>query len=178
MKILKKILIGLSVLIILPLIIALFIKKDYEVERSIIIQQPKTTVFNYIKYLKNQNQYSKWAKMDPNMKTNFTGTDGTPGFISAWEGNDDVGKGEQEIKRITEGKRIETEIRFKKPWEATSPSFMSTDSVAANETKVVWNFKGNMAYPTNLMRVFMNMDKMIGDDLETGLKNLKQILEK
>jgi hypothetical protein len=30
----------------------------------------------------------------------------------------------------------------------------------------------------NLMLVFMNMDKMLGQDLETGLNNLKRELEK
>jgi hypothetical protein len=30
----------------------------------------------------------------------------------------------------------------------------------------------------NLMLLFMNFEKMIGDDLEIGLENLKSILEK
>ena len=39
-------------------------------------------------------------------------------------------------------------------------------------------FDGKMNYPMNLMLLFMNMDKMIGKDFESGLKNLKTILEK
>jgi hypothetical protein len=35
-----------------------------------------------------------------------------------------------------------------------------------------------LPYPFNLMLLFMNMDKMIGDDLSTGLTNLKTLLEK
>lgn len=37
---------------------------------------------------------------------------------------------------------------------------------------------GTMSYPFNVMRLFMNMDKMIGEDLQTGLNNLKAQLEK
>ncbi|MFC0181067.1 SRPBCC family protein [Pseudarcicella hirudinis] len=112
------------------------------------------------------------------MKKTYSGTDGTVGFISAWEGNDDVGKGEQEIKKITEGERIDFELRFIKPFEATSPVFMTTQSISDNQTKVTWSMSGNMPYPMNLMLLFMNMEKQIGGDFETGLNNLKGILEK
>jgi uncharacterized membrane protein len=179
MKIVKWILLVIAVLVIIVLITALFIKKDYAVEKEIVINRPKQQVFDYIKYLKNQNEYSKWAKMDANMKTSFSGTDGTPGFISAWDSEKgDVGKGEQEIKKITEGERIETEIRFIKPFPSTAPSYMITEEIAPGQTKVRWGFSGRMPYPMNFMRVFMNMEKMIGDDLQTGLNNLKTIVEK
>ncbi len=103
MKILKTILIAVGILIAVPLIVSLFVKKDYEVEREITIDKPKEDVFDYVKFLKNQDNYSKWATMDPDMKKTYRGTDGTVGFISAWESNNkDVGKGEQEIKKITE----------------------------------------------------------------------------
>lgn len=53
--------------------------------------------------------------MDPNMKKDFRGTDGTVGFVYAWDGNKKAGKGEQEIKKITEGERVDVEVRFEKP---------------------------------------------------------------
>jgi hypothetical protein len=178
MKILVNILIVLVVIIAALLITALFIKKSYFVEKEVVINKPKHEVFDYIKYLKNQNKYSKWATMDPNMKTTFTGTDGTPGFISAWDSNQkNVGKGEQEIKKITDGERIDLEIRFVKPFPSIAPVFMSTEALNDHQTKVKWGFNGNMTYPTNLMLLFMNMDKMIGGDLQLGLNNLKGILE-
>jgi hypothetical protein len=58
MKIFKRILIGLAVLLAIPLSVALFIKKDYAVEREIVIDKTKAEVFNYVKYLKNQNDFS------------------------------------------------------------------------------------------------------------------------
>tara|TARA_R100000935_G_C2797148_1_gene148707 strand:- start:315 stop:848 length:534 start_codon:yes stop_codon:yes gene_type:complete len=174
----KKILIILLVLIAIPLVVALFLPKDYSVEREIIINKPKQEVFEYVKYLKNQDNYSKWASMDPNMKKTYKGTDGTVGFVSAWESeNDDVGSGEQEILKIEEGERIDFELRFIEPFESTSPAFMTTESVAENQTKVTWGFSGHMNYPMNLMMLFMDFEKMIGDDLESGLSNLKSELE-
>ncbi|WP_335966479.1 DinB family protein [Galbibacter sp. PAP.153] len=178
MKLLKNLLIVIIVIIAIPLIAALFVKKDYKVTRDVIIERPKEMVFDYVKYLKNQNNYGKWANIDSNMKQTFEGTDGTVGFVSMWESdNNEVGTGEQEITKIDEGKRIEYEFRFKKPIESTSPGFMSTEEIADNQTKVTWGFNGHMKYPMNLMMLFMDFESLIGNDLQVGLDKLKEILE-
>jgi hypothetical protein len=158
------------------LLAGLFISKDMNASREIVINKPKDEVFNYIKYLKNQQNYSKWATLDPNIKNEFRGTDGTIGFINSWEGNKKVGQGEQEIIAIEEGKSISTELRFVKPFKSQAKSKMS---VKGNGTTiVVWDFASKMRYPMNIMKLFMNMEKMIGNDFSTGLSNLKTVLEK
>ena len=179
MKIVKKILLVLLGIVVLFLVIALFVKKEYAVEREITINKSRQTVFDYVKYLKNQSNYSVWAQMDPNMKKEYRGTDGTVGFVSAWDSNvKDVGKGEQEIKAIKEGERLDFELRFKVPFEATDYAYIVTEQAGENQTKVKWGFNGKMPYPMNTMLLFMNMDEMLGKDLETGLTNLKTVLEK
>ncbi|MDD2983911.1 MAG: SRPBCC family protein [Crocinitomicaceae bacterium] len=179
MKVFKKILIVLGIIIAIPLIVALFVRKDYAVEESIVINKPKYEVFDYIKHLKNQDNFSKWATMDPNMKKTYRGTDGTVGFVSAWESdNENVGAGEQEILKITEGERMDFELRFLKPFESTQVAYMTTETVSENKTKVKWGFSGKMSYPMNLMMLFMDFEEMIGDDFQVGLKKLKTNLEK
>jgi hypothetical protein len=168
-----------AIIIILPLLAALFTVKNYSVQREVRINKPKKKVFDYIRSLKNQDNFSKWAQIDPQMKKSYTGADGEVGFISAWESNDkNVGKGEQEIKKITEGERIDFEVRFIKPFKSVSPAFMTTERISDDQTLVKWGFSGHMKYPMNLMLLFMNMEKMIGNDLQTGLTNLKNALEK
>lgn len=176
MKILKKILIVVAIVIAIPLIIALFVKKEYAVQREITINKPKAEVFNYVKYLKNQDNYSKWVRMDPNMKKDFRGTDGTVGFVYAWEGNKKAGKGEQEIKKIMEGERVDVEVRFEKPFAGIAATPITTEAVSQNQTKVKWGMNGKSKYPLNFMNLFM--DNMLGKDLETSLTTLKTILEK
>lgn len=179
MKIVKKILMIIVIIIAALLVMALFVKKEYAVEREIIINKPVSEVFNYIKYIKNQDNYSTWNMKDPNMKKEYRGTDGTVGFVSAWDSQvDDVGKGEQEIKKITEGERVDMELRFYEPFQATDNAYMSVEAAGENQTKVKWGFNGKMPYPMNLMLVFMNMDDMLGKELQTGLNNLKALLEK
>jgi len=178
MKVLKKTIIVICIIIAIPLIIALFIKKDYSVEREIIIEKPKQEVFDYIKYLKNQDNFSVWTKRDSNIKKTYQGIDAEVGFISKWDSElKDVGKGEQEIKKIRDGERIDYELRFIKPFEAIEPAYMITEEIDSVQTKVKWGFSGHFNYPMNIMFLFMDFEELIGNDLETGLKNLETILE-
>jgi hypothetical protein len=178
-KILKIAGLLLLSLIIIVLLIAAFVRKDYSVEREVTLNKPKQVVFDYTKFLKNQNQYSVWAKIDPTMKTEFRGTDATVGFVSAWDSpNKDAGRGEQEITGIDEGNRIDYEIRFFEPMKSTDKAFMSFESVNDSVTKVNWGIYGKLKYPMNISFLFMDMDAMLGKDLEGGLNNLKALLEK
>ena len=174
----KKLVVGISVLISLPFIAALFIKHDYAVTTAITINRPVSEVFDYVVHLKNQENFSVWAKIDPKTKKSYLGTDAQVGFVSMWESdNPDVGVGEQEIKHIIPGERIDFELRFFSPFEATEPAFMTTKPLGTAQTLVTWGFSGHMDYPSNLMFLFMDFEEMIGNDLQQGLINLKAILE-
>lgn len=175
MKIFKKILLVVVILIALPFIIAIFVKKDYAIEREIVINKPKTEVFDYVKHIKNQDTYSVWNMADPAMKKTYKGTDGTVGFVYGWNGNDEAGEGEQEITAIAEGERVDMDLRFIRPFESTGHAFMATAD-ADGGTKVTWGMKGRSAYPMNFMNLFMG--SMVGGALEEGLTNMKNNLEK
>jgi hypothetical protein len=178
-KLLKIIVLVILSIVVLVLLVAVFVKKEYSVEREAVLNRPKQAVFDYVRFLKNQNEFSVWAKIDPGMKTEFRGTDGTVGFVSAWDSdNKKAGRGEQEITGINEGKRIDYEIRFYEPMKSTDNAFMSFESVNDSVTNVKWGFYGKLKYPMNLSLLFMDMDAMLGKDLEGGLSNLKAILEK
>src|SRR5580765_426841 len=99
-------------IIALLLIIALFMKKKHYVNREIIINASRQKVFDYVKLLQNQDKFNKHAMTDSDRKREFTGTDGTVGYIYSWSGDKSAGEGQKEIKNIVEGKRIEMEIRF------------------------------------------------------------------
>lgn len=178
MFVLQVILTALLSLIALVCIIALFSRKEYVVERNITIKRTKQEVFDYIKLLKNQEYYTVWSKMDTNMHREYLGTDGNVGAIMKWSSNvKNVGIGEQEIITINDSKSIDWELRFLKPLRSTCRAYMLIDTVSANETKVCWGLDGRMGYPMNVMLLLMDMDKMLGKDLQMGLDNLKKVLE-
>lgn len=178
MKALK--IIGLSIvgIVALVLIVALFINGKYAVEREVKINKAKQEVYDYVKYLKNQDNFSVWAKADPAMKKEFTGEDATVGCMASWDSeNPDVGKGEQKIIKIAEGERIDYELHFIEPFESTDYAYLTTAAVNDSVTSVKWGFNGEMKYPMNLMMLFMDMEAMLAPDLQNGLDNLKAILE-
>jgi len=178
MNILLTIVLIIVALVVLLLIVALFSKKSYTVMREIIIRRPKQTVFNYIRFIKNQDNYNKWSMADPGAIKTYTGTDGNAGFIYAWDSKvKNVGKGEQEIISITDGERIDLELRFVRPFEGVAFGHINTTALAEDQTKVTWSFSSSMKYPMNIMLLLMNLEGMLGRDLETSLANLKAVVE-
>jgi len=170
------ILLVLAGLIALLLIIALFMKKEHYVNREIIINAPRQKVFDFLKLLKNQDKFNKWAAADKNRKEEFKGTDGTVGYIYAWSGNKSAGQGEKEIKNLIEGERIETEIRFVKPMRISACVIMETASLSDDQTKVNLINRGTLKYPLNIM--IPMAEKNFAKDLDISLSTLKNILEK
>lgn len=166
-----------SGLVVFILILGFIAPKSYEVNRNITVNRTVSDVFQYLKYIKNQDNWSPWRKKDPNLTQSFEGSDGEVGFISKWKGNKEVGMGEQEIKRIVENDRIETELRFLKPWKSESDAYIKVEEISADTTNVIWGFSGRNPFPFNIFMLFFSFEKAVGRDFEEGLDNLKQILE-
>lgn len=178
MKVLKIIAIALVSLIVLTFISALFVDGHYEVSKSILINKSSPEVFAYVSHIRNQEKYSVWLQRDPDCVKTYTGTDGVVGFTASWKSDvKQVGQGEQEIRKIIALKRIDLELRFIKPFQATDHVYMETVAQDENETKVIWGFDGEMKYPVNFFLLFINMEDVLGGDLDASLVNLKTILE-
>lgn len=167
----------LVAIIALIIFLAAIAPKTYDVSRSIEINNTKEKIWPYLKYLGKQREWSPWAKKDPNMDTKLSGTDGEVGAVSYWNGNKDVGEGEQEITKIVEGERAEGQLRFLKPMKSVSDCSLVLEEDAPNLCKVTWGFKGKSAFPFSLFMLFMSMDKMVGKDFEEGLRTLKEKME-
>ncbi len=169
------ILVGIIALI---LVIAAFQKNEYTITRSITINKSAIDIYSFIKLLKNSEQYNKWVMADPNMKKDYSGTDGTIGFIYRWDSTmQQVGKGAQEIIRLEEGRYVGYEIRFIKPMPGTSYANISLTG-SGNQTNVTWEFNSEMNFIMKVMHLFFNFEKILGNDLQQSLQNLKNILEK
>ena len=177
MHLIITILLVIAGIIALLLIIALFMKKVHYVNREIIIDAPLQKVFDFLKLLKNQDRFNKWATADKqNRKETFKGTDGIVGYIYAWSGDKSAGQGEKEIISIIEGKRIETEIRFVKPMRVSASVIFETEPISDNQTKVNLINTGALKYPLNIM--IPMAEKNFAKDLDISLTTLKNILEK
>ncbi len=174
----KIFLIILAVLVAAFAVLAVVAPKEMTVERSIVINVPKDQAFEFLRFAKNQDTWSPWLKMDPDMRTATTGTDGEVGFIYAWEGNKDVGVGEQEIKKITPTDRIDMELRFKEPMEGNAEAWFLTEDAGNNQTKVTWGFHSVSKFPYHVICYIMNAaTDMMNKTFDQGLNDLKTVLE-
>lgn len=179
MNIVLIILLVIGVIIALLLVAAYFSSEEYSIEQEIIVNKPRQQVFEYIRILKNADNFNKWVMMDPAMKKTYTGTDGTVGYVYSWDSeNKQVGKGDQEIIKIKDGERIDYELRFYKPFEGKANAWLNVSSVDERQTKVQWVFSGLRNYPIRIMHIALSLKKALGKDLQTSLASLKSVLEK
>ncbi|RAV98996.1 SRPBCC family protein [Pseudochryseolinea flava] len=161
------------------LIVALFVDRHYTITEEVIIQKPNDAVFDFVKQMRNQNQYNKWVMLDPNVRLEYIGADGTEGFICKWESDlKQAGKGQQTIKRVIPGSQVDYDIQFIEPFEGIAAAFLKTNEVGTDTTNVKWSFSSSMKYPMNIMIPIFGMKEMLRKDLALSLNNLKTILEK
>ena len=172
----KKLLLSLVALIGLVLGVAYFLPRDFRLSKTVTINAPRETVYDYVRFLRNQEKYSVWVMTDPNVEMTYTGTDGAVGARSAWVSEDsNVGVGEQEIKALIPNEKVTVEIRFKKPMEGTNYSDTVVEAIDATHTKVTNSFYGSNPFPLNIMCPFMDM--LVGGDMQQNMENLKKNLE-
>ena len=177
MKTLKIIGIVVLAIIALPFIIAIFIPRTYTVSVSETINQPYQVVYDYVRILENQKDYSIWVMQDPTLNPEIIGTDGTVGAIQRWNSTmEEVGEGEQEIMILTP-ERMEVEIRFKRPFESKARAANIFMAISGNSTKITNEFYSDSNYPMNLPSYLFGR-KMMREAQTKNLQNLKNILEK
>lgn len=176
MNVIKKFFVFFFALLVISLIVAIFLKKEYHVERTITIDKPVSEVFEYVRYLKNQDTYSYWAMIDPAIIKNYSNTDGNIGFTYQWKGNNEVGAGEMKIANIVDNERIDYDIKYTEPHVSTGKSSLIFKP-EGDKTRVTWTMDGRLNYPMNIFLLIVDMDSSIGKKLNAGLVNLKMIMD-
>ncbi len=165
----------LLILIVVIVVVGLIAPKDIKVERSQTINAPKEVVFEQIVKFKNWPNWSPWYKMEPTVEISYQGIDGQPGSSYIWKGKK-TGSGEMKNAGVN-GTAMNYELHFKEPFENKAGGALVVTDTGNGQSKVTWSYEGHMAFPWNAMGVFMNMDKMLGGDFESGLNNMKAYIE-
>jgi len=173
----KKIALGLAVAIVLLLAYAALQPYSFRVERSISVLAPPAKVYALLNDFHHFPRWSPWEKLDPKMTTEHSGPALGKGAVYTWSGNDDVGAGRMEILQTTPDTQVTVQLDFFKPFASRNTSEY-TLTAQGDTTQVTWAMFGPSPYISKLMGVFVSMDKMIGKDFESGLRNLKALAEK
>ena len=180
---LKKILIGIAVVILLFIVVVAMQPSDFRITRSATIAAPPDVVFAQVNDFHNWDAWSPWAKLDPTVKNSFDGAASGTGAKFSWAGNDKVGEGRMTIIDSHPSDLVKIKLEFIKPFEATNTAefnFKEDDGKTKPEdrkTVVSWSMYGPHSFIEKAVCMFMNMDKMVGGDFEKGLAQLKTVSE-
>ena len=148
----------------------------YQVERSATISAPQAVVFAQVNDFHKWEAWSPWAKIDPAMKTTYSGAQSGNGASYSWVGNSDVGEGRMTITESRPTDAIKIKLEFLKPFAATNATEFSF-LPQGDQTAVKWTMSGDKNFMMKAFSLFMDMDKMVGNDFEKGLAQMKTVAE-
>ena len=173
---LKKILIALIVIIAAFVVIVALQPSEFRVERTTAIAAPADAVFGQVNDLHKWDAWSPWAKLDPAAKITFDGPEAGQGASMGWSGNDKVGEGKMSIVETKPNDAIKLKVDFIKPFEGSINSDFAFKP-NGDKTDVTWTMSGHQNFVQKAFCLIMNGKKMMGDDLDKGLGQLKSVSE-
>jgi len=152
-------------------------KKEFDISRTLVINRSKEDVYNLVRQLKKQPHWMPWLENDYNGVLKFNGDDGKLGALLYWKKNNRLFEGTQKIVKLNQGRIMETRVLILRPAKLIGLEYKAFKELDQNKTKMVWGIRGGLNFPFSVIALFQPIDKMYGDDLELGLKNLKKMLE-
>ena len=149
----------------------------FHVQRAARIQAPPQQVYSLIEDFHAWESWSPWERIDPSMQRSYSGAASGRGAVYEWAGNEHVGKGRMEILEATAPSKLLIQLDFLEPFAARNRAAF-TLAGSGDATDVTWEMDGANSFFSKLVGLFVDMDRMIGRDFETGLANLKAAAEK
>jgi uncharacterized protein YndB with AHSA1/START domain len=173
---LKKILIGIAVLIAGFLAVVAIQPAEFRVARSATIGAPPEKVFAQVNDFRQWGAWSPWEKIDPQMKRTYEGAPSGTGAVYAWAGNNEVGEGKMTLTESRPAELVRIRLDFLKPFAATNTAEFTFKPEGAG-TSVTWSMEGKKNFVSKAVCMFMDMDKMLGGQFEKGLAQMKSVAE-
>jgi hypothetical protein len=149
---------------------------NFRIERRMTVDAPPQEVFTQVNDFHKWDDWSPWAKLDPDATVAFEGPRAGQGAMFKWAGNDKVGQGTMTLVTSKPGEFVRVDVEFVKPFEGKSTSEF-TFRPQGDRTQVTWTSYGPMTYLSKAMCLIMNMEKVLGPDMEKGLVQMKAVAE-
>jgi uncharacterized protein YndB with AHSA1/START domain len=159
------------------LVTATFQPDRFEVSRSTTIAAPPERIFGLISDFHRWQAWSPYEKLDPAMRRRFSGPEQGAGAVYQWEGNSKAGKGRMTILQAPSPTKVAIRLDFEQPLETHNVATF-TLTPTGRSTTVTWAIAGPTPYLGKVIHLFLDMDRLVGRDFETGLANLKTIAER
>jgi hypothetical protein len=172
----RIVLLVLALAVVVLLVVVALQPAAFRIERSATMAAPPTAVFAQVNDFHHWQAWNPWQKVDPAAQNTFSGPESGPGAAFAWQGNKDVGEGRMTILESQPSSLVKIKLEFLKPFAATNTADF-TFLPAGDGTKVTWAMYGENGFLAKAIGLFMNMDKMVGEQFEKGLADMKAVVE-
>lgn len=172
----------LKIVIVVVLLLAGFLlfvatrPSSFSIKRSVTIAAPAPAIFPRLNDLHQVHEWAPWKDKDPNCSYTFEGPPAGIGASQSWTGNNDVGAGKQTIIESRANEVVRMKLEFYKPFEGLCESTLAL-APDGSGTRVTWKMTGANNFIGKVFCLFMNQDKMIGNEFEKGLATLKRLTE-
>ncbi len=168
----------LIILVIIAIFLAIASKQpdDFRYSRSATINAKPGDIFPHVNTAKSWENWSPWAKVDPNAIFTYEGPASGVGALTKWSGNMKVGQGSSLITESKPNEFIKMQLDFLKPMKANHTTEF-TFTPQGNATIVNWAMYGKTNFMGKVMSVLMNCEKMMAKQFDQGLASLKAIAE-
>lgn len=172
MKAVKYIIFVVVLAAVLLVGIGIILPQSSYVERSAVIDAPKSVVFELVGDHREMNKWSPWVKKDPNMDISYEGPEIGAGSKMTWQ-SDEMGQGSSTFVEFEPYSRAVTELDFGDKGTATAAYEIIEQDTGS---KITWSFAAE--HPGLVDRYFgLLMETLIGADFEMGLADLKEMAE-
>lgn len=167
----KKILFVFVVLAAVFLAYAATRPADFRVERSASIAASPEALFAQVNDHRKFNAWNPFMKLDPEVKTTYSGPDFGVGSVCSWDGNSNIGAGSATIIESKPSELVRMRMDWKRPMEGVG-TVDFTFKPAGDRTIVTWAMYGKNNFMGKVISVFMDCDEMCGPPFEQGLADL------
>ncbi|MFH1496375.1 MAG: SRPBCC family protein [Verrucomicrobiota bacterium] len=150
---------------------------EFSVARSATITAPADRVFARINDLRQWQEFSPWAELDPDAKVSFAGPPAGEGASFAWDGDANIGAGSMTIIESRPAELVRYRLDFVRPFAGTSESSLALAPSPDGGTTVTWTMSGDNNFIGKAISLVIDCEEMIGPQFEQGLANLKRIVE-
>ena len=166
----------LATIVIVFIAVVIMQPDTFSIQRAVTIAAPASKIFGQVNDLRKWNAWSPWARLDPNIKPSFENDSEGTGAIMRWDGNNDVGTGSMTIIDSKPNESITIKLDMQKPLTATNTVLFTFNDVG-NQTTVTWSMEGTNSFISKAFGLVFNCEKLVGDQFEQGLANLKALTE-
>src|SRR5690606_38207678 len=96
---------------------------------------------------------------------------------TSWQGGEKLGTGNAVVVESIPNERVAVRLEYFEPFQMVQNAEYIVRVDGEDVTFVTWRVTGENSFIGKFMSLFVDMDKIVGDLFDQGLRNLKTLVE-